>query len=486
VTATASPITTSDPKQQLRKTMGFWDVMLFNIATVLGPRWIAAAAHNGTSSISLWVLAAVLFFFPTAMVINELSSRFPEEGGLYVWAKEAFGDFHGFVAGWNYWIYTVFYFPGLLLASASMSAYVIGERGAALAQNRMFLLIVSFALLLVAVALNIVGLNIGKWLQNVGGICTYVPLSILVVIAAWVWMKSGSVTHFTRANILPSWNWDTVNFWSQIAFAFTGLELVSAMSEEIREPRRTLPRAVFAAGLLITVMYVAGTVSVLGLIPADVSSPTSGVFHAITVGAVALKIGFIGVLAAVLVCVGNAGGVGSTVAGIARVPFVVGIDRYLPKAFGKIHPRWKTPHIAILVQAVLSGLVLLLSQINESTRGAYQGLIDITIIIYFVPFLYMYAAAIKLAGRSDRTANPHAVLIPGGKTGVWITSGIAFAITLFCIVVSLLPPGDSANRTIFVIKVGGETAVAMAIGLFLYFRGARAKRQETSTALHAS
>ena len=113
-----------DPKSQLRRTMGFWDVLLFNIATVLGPRWIAAAGHNGPSSISLWVLAAVFFFVPGALVINELSSRFPEEGGLYAWARDAFGPFHGFVAGWTYWIYTVFYFPGLLLASASMSAYI--------------------------------------------------------------------------------------------------------------------------------------------------------------------------------------------------------------------------------------------------------------------------------------------------------------------------------------------------------------------------
>ena len=128
--------------------MGFWDVLLFNIATVLGPRWIAAAAHNGTSSISLWVLAALLFFVPGRMVINELSSRFPEEGGLYVWSKEAFGDFHGFVAGWTYWIYTVFYFPGLLLASASMSAYLFGAKGrGAFAEIERFLLVVSLALL---------------------------------------------------------------------------------------------------------------------------------------------------------------------------------------------------------------------------------------------------------------------------------------------------------------------------------------------------
>src|SRR6267378_4179662 len=163
--------------------MGFWDVLLFNIATVLGPRWIAAAGHNGTSSISLWVIAALFFFVPGAFVINELSSRFPEEGGLYVWAKEAFGDFHGFIAGWTYWIYTVFYFPGLLLASASMSAYVIGENGAALSQNRTFLLLVSIVLLLVAVLLNIIGLNIGKWLQHGGGVGKGTPQLIVVGVA---------------------------------------------------------------------------------------------------------------------------------------------------------------------------------------------------------------------------------------------------------------------------------------------------------------
>src|SRR5215469_17355670 len=143
-------------KSQLRKAMGFWDVLLFNIATVLGPRWIAAAGHNGTSSISLWVIAAVFFFIPGAFVINELSSRFPNEGGLYVWAREAFGPFHGFVAGWTYWIYTVFYLPGLLLASASMSAYIFGGSGIALSENRTFLLSVSLAMLALAVVLNIV------------------------------------------------------------------------------------------------------------------------------------------------------------------------------------------------------------------------------------------------------------------------------------------------------------------------------------------
>ena len=465
-----------DSKSQLRKTMGFWDVLLFNIATVLGPRWIAAAGHNGTSSISLWVLAAVFFFVPGALVINELSSRFPEEGGLYVWSREAFGPFHGFVAGWTYWIYTFFYFPGLLLASASMAAYVMGGHGAALAQNRTFLLTVSLSLLVVAVALNIIGLNIGKWLQNAGGVGTYVPLVMLVGIAALVCFRHGSATQFTAANMMPTWNWDTVNFWSQIAFAFTGLELVSAMSEEVRDPRRTLPRAVFGAGALIALMYIVGTFAILGLVPAAGIDPQSGVFNAITVGSFALKIGFLGILAALLVTVGNAGGVGSTVAGISRVPFVVGVDRYLPAAFGKIHPRWKTPWVSILVQASISAAILLGSQIDESMQGAYQKLIDAGIILYFIPFLYMFAAVIKLAYRQDRKENAHAVLVPGGIPGVWICGSLGFAVVLIGIIVSVIPPGDSTNKFSFALNLIVGTVLSVLIGLFLYWRGARAKQ----------
>jgi amino acid transporter len=473
----AAPSTLSS-KPQLRKTMGFWDVLLFNIATVLGPRWIAAAGHNGTSSISLWVLAAVFFFVPGALVINELSSRFPEEGGLYAWSREAFGPFHGFVAGWTYWIYTVFYFPGLLLASASMAAYIIGGRGVALAQDRTFLLTVSLSMLLVAVVLNIIGLNVGKWLQNAGGVGTYVPLVMLAGVAALFVWKHGSATHFTVQNMLPTWNWDTVNFWSQIAFAFTGLELVATMSEEVRDPRRTLPRAVFGAGALIALMYIVGTFAVLALVPAAGIDPQSGVFNAITVGSVALRLGALGMLAAILVTVGNAGGVGSTVAGIARVPFVVGVDRYLPEAFGKIHPKWKTPYVSILVQASISGLILLGSQINESTRGAYQFLIDAAIILYFIPFLYMFAAIIKLARRRDRKENPHAVLVPGGVTGVWICGGLGFLVVLIGIFVSLVPPGDSMNKLGFELKLVGGTAASILLGLVLYWRGARAKQGE--------
>jgi amino acid transporter len=468
----------SEVKQQLRRVMGFWDVLLFCIATVLGPRWIAAAARNGQSSISLWILAALLFFVPTAFVVVELSTRFPEEGGLYVWTKMAFGDFHGFVAGWTYWTYTIFYFPGLLLASAAMASYVGGSGTAWLAKNQTFLVCGSLVLLIVAVWLNIIGLHIGKWLQNAGGVGTYIPLLMIVGVALWLWGKQGSVTHFTYAEMLPHWNWDTVNFWSQIAFAFTGLELVSALSEEVRDPQRILPKAIFASGGLIAVIYMAGTLAILTMIPAEVVDPKSGVFQAITTGSAALRIGIVGVIAALLVTVGNAGGVGSTVAGISRVPFVVGIDRYLPSWFGKIHPKWKTPHISILVQAGLSAVVLLLSQFKATERTAYVVLVSAAIVLYFIPFIYMYAAIIKLAWKEDREKNKNAVLIPGGKAGVCICGILGLLAVIAGIFFSLIPPGEETNKILFEVKVMGGSLATIAVGMVLYYRGAREKSTE--------
>lgn len=466
----------SDVKQQLRREMGFRDVLLFNIAAILGPRWIALAAYNGTTSVSLWILAALFFFVPSAFIVSELSSRFPAEGGVYVWTKEAFGDFHGFVAGWCYWIYTVFYFPSLLMASISMSAYVAGSHGAQLAGSRPFLVLGSLVLLAIAVWLNIIGLKVGKWLQNAGGVGTYIPLLLLLAVALAVLVTRGSATQFTWASILPGHiDLGKVNFWSSIAFGFAGFELVAFMSEEIHDPRKTIPRAIFSSGILIAVIYLIGTMAVLVLLPAQSVDPKSGVFQSLSVGSTALGVAVIGVAAAILVTFGNAGGVGTTVAGVARIPFVVGIDRYMPEAFGRIHPRWRTPYIAMLVQAVLSAIILVVFQWRESTAGAYQILIDATVILNFIPYLYMFASVIKLAYRPSRETDSHALLIPGGKPGAWFAGSLAFGVTILSIVVAMIPPSDVENRSLFEIKLIGSTVVAVLAGLTMYWRGVRQK-----------
>jgi amino acid transporter len=321
-------------------------------------------------------------------------------------------------------------------------------------------------------------------LQNAGGVGTYVPLLMLVGLAAAIWWHHGSVTPFHLATTLPVWNWSTVNFWSQIAFAFTGLELVCAMGDEVHDPHRTLPRAIFVSGVLIAIIYILGTAAVLVMMPAGDINVQNGVFQALGKGSDLLGVAFFGVIAALLVTAGNAGGVGTTVAGVSRIPFVAGIDRYLPAAFGRLHPRWRTPWVAILVQGLLSATILVLSQINETVRGSYQILVDVTILIYFVPFLYMYAAVIKLASGRDRVINTKAVLIPGGTLGVWVVGLLGFSITAFAMALSLVPTGDVANMWGFELKVVGGTVGALAAGMALYWRGVRRVRSTALTSSH--
>ena len=186
-------------------------------------------------------------------------------------------------------------------------------------------------------------------------------------------------------------------------------------------------------------------------------------------------------MAAILVTVGNAGGVGGTVAGVARVPFVVGIDRYLPAVFGRIHPKWKTPWVAILVQAGLRREPCCCwdkSTIRRIRRT--RILVDAGTILYFIPFMYMYAAVIRLAYRADRGDEREPVLIPGGKLGVWTDGdiGIFGGAGRDCVVV------DSAGGSGEQVGVRGEAAggsvFAILFGLMLYYRGARAKAREAA------
>jgi amino acid transporter len=378
-------------------------------------------------------------------------------------------------------MYSLLYFPGLLMASMAMSVYIGGPKYAALADNKMYLIPASLGLLLIAAGLNLVGLNIGKWLQNAGGVSTYVPLVMIVGLGAFVWMKQGSVTQFNLHEMVPNFSLDTLNFWSSITFAFVGMELISMMSEEVRDPKKTFPRSIYISGTMIVAIYILGTIAVLAMVPADAVNTQNGVFQAIGVGSDAIGIAWFGVLAALLVTVGNAGGVGATVAGVARVPFVAGIDRYLPPAFGKLHPKWRTPYVAIIVQAVLSAAILLIANANEKIAGAYEILINATLIVYFIPFLYMFAAFIKLAYAKDREQDTDAALIPGGKAGVWIAGTLGFVITFISIALAFIPSKDVMDKTGYVVKIVAGTIIAVTLGFLLYWRGARARKAQVSS-----
>jgi amino acid transporter len=455
---------------ELRRTLGFRDLVLFYLVTTFSLRWIATAAAAGPSALVIWAIAALGLFVPLVFTVLELSSRYPDEGGMYVWSKRAFGPFAAFITGWTYWSCNLPYFPGLLYFAAANALFMGGPSVQALSTNSTYFLAVSVAGLTTAVVLNVVGLNVGKWLTNIGALAAWVPLSLLLAFGFYSWLEYGSATPITLNSLMPSTGLKDVIFWSTIAFAFAGVENASTMGEEIVDARRTLPRAVLTAAVFITTLYIVGTLCVLLVLPKEQVSGLQGVMQAVQTMAGKAGVPWLVPILAALVTLNTLGAVAGWFAATARLPFVAGIDRFLPRAFGELHPRWRTPYVALLVQAVIAGLFVFLGQAGTSVRGAYEVLVSMSIIANFIPFLFMFAAMIKL---QQEPAGPEVIRVPGGPVVAKVLASLGFLVSAIAIVLACVPADDEPYKMIAVVKVVGSSVALVAIGAMIYFVGKR-------------
>ena len=253
--------------EKLKRALGIRDVFLFYIVSGLSLRWIATAAAAGESAIAIWVLGFCGFFLPLAGCVLELSSRYPQEGGLYIWTREAYGEFAGFMAAWSYWMSNLPYFGSVLYFAAS-SLLFASPRGRHLADANIYYLLFTIGMLVLITVLNVLGLGIGKWLNNLGAIGMALPVLILIALGVLSFSRFGSATHFTWAGAVPRVQVRDLIFWSTIFFAFSGCECASFMGDEIKNARRVVPRALLLAGVVITIGYLAGTVAMLVALPA--------------------------------------------------------------------------------------------------------------------------------------------------------------------------------------------------------------------------
>jgi amino acid transporter len=453
------------PETTLSRALGLRDLVLFNLVAIVGLRWLATAAKAGPSALALWVLAALFFFIPQGLVVTELASRFPQAGGIYQWTKRALGEKHGYLCGWCYWICNVLYYPSLLISAAVIATFVIGKGESGLVSNWTYVLSATLVCLWVAVLLNIIGVGTGKWLQNAGGVGTYIPGVILILLGTYAaFTGHPSANPITRQNIVPDLgHFSGLNLWASIAFAFAGLELSSAMGGEVRDPRRTLPRAILISAPLIALVYILGTGALLWLIPVGQINIVSGFLQATAAGArdISPSLWWLAPLAAAAYTLGNIGGVGA-----------IGLDRYFPPAFGRVHSKWKTPYVAILVQAGLATIFLLLSVLGKGTtvEKAYLILLDTQLLVYFIPYVYLFVSFLI---HRRTPAPPDTVRVPGGNGVATLVGLSGLAVTLFAMGVAMVPPGDDAEPLLFLIKVVGGALGFVLLGGLVYWLARR-------------
>ncbi len=472
-----------DAKPGLVRGLKLRDLVLFNLVAVLGLRHLATSSKFGPGALVVWLVATIFFFVPQGLAVMELSSRFPKEGGIYFWVKRGLGERHGFLCGWCYWINNVLYYPNLLISTAVIALFVFNRGDSPLKDNWAYVLVTTLVALWLAVGLNIVGVGTGKWLQNAGGLGTYIPGLIIIALGVYGALSVPAAQPITTTTIVPNFSdFSSINLLATIAFAFAGLELAATMGDEVVNPRRNLPAAVFISAPLIALAYILGTASVLWLVPNSEINIVSGFLQAIVNGSNNLgpSLWWLAPLCAALFTVGNIGGVGAWLTGPARVAFVIGLDRYFPKGFGRVHPRWHTPYVAILVQAILATVFLLLSVLGRGTtvEDVYLILLDTQILIYFIPYIYLFV--VFMLHRFREAPDPDVILAPGGKAGALATGISGLAVTLLAMGVATIPPRDTADPLLFRLKVIGGALAFVSLGGLIYWR---ARRKATISAV---
>ena len=471
-------MTHSPGKPSLRRVLRVKDLVFFYVTAVLGMRWVATAAAAGPSALVIWVVAAFCLFVPLAFTVIELSSRYPDEGGIYVWTKRAFGDFTGFMTGWTYWGANLTYLPGLLYFTASTALYIFGDRYIHLQNSGTYFIVIAMIGLTIAAAMNIVGLEVGKWLATVGAIGTWLPMALLIVMGVIAGMRYGSATPITPSSLLPATGLREMVFWSTIAFAFTGLEAGSFMGEEIVDPRRSISRAIVISVISITLIYLLGTLAILLALPQAEITGLAGIMD--TIVATGRRVGLDGLapIAAILIVLNTLGGVGVWLAAPARLPFVAGIDNYLPRAFGRLHPKYGTPHIALLLQAGVAAFCAILGQAGETPKQAYEILVSLGVVAFFLPYITMFAAMIRL---QREPAGPGVVRPPGGRPVAILLGWTGLATSVAAILLACVPPAGEADGRRYVIKVVGLSALLVASGVLAYAIGSARRRAANPT-----
>jgi amino acid transporter len=470
--AEAAKATGAEGAHKLKREIGMLDLTLFYVVSGLSLRWVATAAASGPSSIAVWIFAWVGFFLPLAACVMELSSRYPEEGGLYVWAREGIGDFAGFIAAWLYAMSNLPYFPAVLYFAAGCALFAGGSHGGLLALSSESGYFMAFSLVALGgiTLLNVRGVKPGKWLNNAGAMGGFLPVLVLIALGLISWQRSGSATHFAWSAMMPQASIKNAIFWSTIFFAFGGVECASFMGGEIRNTRRTVPRALIFAGVLITLGYVLGTIAMLIAMPSEEISGLGGFMTAMAKMCENLGVNWMIPGVALMVTLSCLGAAGAYLAACSRLLFVAGIDNYLPRVFGRIHPRWNTPYVAVLSYGLAGMLFAFLGQAATTVKGAYDVLVSMSIITYFIPYLFLFAAMILVQGRAT---GPDVVRVPGGRRVAIALAIVGLVTTSITICLSVLPSDDEPNKTLAVVKVVGGTVVLVAAGVVIYTLGRR-------------
>ncbi len=443
------------------KELGLFDLVLTQVAFVVGTIWVGTAAKLGHSQIIFWLLAILTFYLPLAAVVIFLNRLMPLEGGLYQWAKLGFNDFVAFMVAWNLWIFGILVMSGIGLIVTKNIAYAIGGRAEWMHGNKPMITAVSIGLVVALTFASTRGLALGKWVHNAGGALLMTTFAVLILLP-FIGLAWGSLTEYRPFAIeMPAPTLLTVNIFSKLALgALTGFEYIAILAGETRAPGRNIGRSVWISAPIIALMFILGTSSVLAFVPPDKVDLIGPIPQVLSIG-----FGSFGWVSRV-VSLAIFGVVARQIAlmsiyftGNARLPMVAGWDRLSSAWFTRLHPRYKTPVNSIVTVGIVTLLFGLAGLTGVGEQEAFQLLDNAAGVFYATTYLVLFAIPIVAMKRF------------GTRSPWWLqlASASGFLVTLLFIVLTVFPIVDVVSWFSFAAKIILTVAVANAVGAGLYF-----------------
>ena len=447
---------------KLARQLTLRDLVLSQILTVVGSAWVGIAAGLGRAQAVAWIIALGLFYVPMAVSVYFLNREMPLEGGLYVWARRAFGDAGGFMTAWNIWAYGLAVIAAILFQIPSEFAYMLGPSAAWIPESHLVVFSLLTVLLCILALSAFRGLALGKWIHNFSGASMLLVFALLIVSPAWAWFHHVPIHYAPLALHLPHHDLISLALLGQMLGALSGLEYIAIMAGETRNPTRNIGLSVILASPVIAGMFIFGTGSVLAF---HELNPSIGINYIAPIPqTLRLALGGAGWAGAVaataifLLQVRILGAASFIFTGVTRLPMAAGWDHLIPEWFSRLHPRYRTPVNSILVATGVIAALMVFASLGVKAAEAFQVLNNASSELYSLAYLAMFA--IPICGAK--------VLRDRLPMWVAVTSATGFLATLFCLVLTAYPFVDVVNPLAYAGKILGTTAAANFLGYAFY------------------
>jgi amino acid transporter len=464
----SSAVSTSPSPPGLRRELGLADIALAQILYLTIPEFFGTAAKAGASHVLLWMLAILLFFIPEALVVARLNRLMPLEGGLYEWARLAFGDRIGFLVAWNMWLYGVIYMALAGMITLSFLAYALGPEAAWIAHNKWLVLGASLALATAMALLARIGFHVGKWITNLGSAATLIVLGALVLLPVVHGFRGTAASFRPLRLVSPPLTLFTLSVFSKMTFgALCGFEYVAIFAGECRNPERNLARSVLITAPIIALLYIFGTSAILAFVPPDAVDVTAAIPQALSQAFQPFGIARIILPVAVVLLLTNyISTFNINFNGCARLPMVAGWDHLLPAWFTRLHAKYKTPVNSIFFGAGVAMAAAIAVLVGVGEQEAFELLLVVAFAFYATAYLALFAIPLLAQKKLGLQSGP--LLRVGSASG--------FVMTLLYIVLSVFPIVDVQSNWEYSAKTAGGIFGANLLGIAIYALGRKANR----------